>query len=105
DRTRHRGRVVRVQRRVDDVGRHHGRGRIFTLGGDAEGRELETLQFGEGLVYRRQVAVRVDVGVAVAGEVLDAAGHAFAFAALHPGHGDAGRGVWVGAEGALGDHR
>jgi hypothetical protein len=40
---------------------------------------------GQRLVDGRQVAVRIDVGVAVAGEVLDAAGHAFAFAAVHPG--------------------
>jgi hypothetical protein len=69
------------------------------------GANSNCFEFLDRLVDGRQVAVRIDVGVAMAGEVLDAAGHAFRFAARHPGHRQFGRALRIGAERALGDHR
>ncbi|EEF27307.1 conserved hypothetical protein [Ricinus communis] len=63
DAARHGGRIVRVQRRVDDMRGHHGR---RGAAGHAEGRQFQAVQFFHRLVHGRQVAVRVDVGVAVA---------------------------------------
>ena len=103
DGARHRGRIDRVQCGIDDVGRHDRRRRGCRPGGDTERRELEAFQLRARLVHVRQVAVRIDVGVAVAGEVLDAAGHAFALAAFHPGQGKTSCKQWIGAERALGD--
>ncbi len=109
DGVRHRGRVFGVERRVDDVGGHHGRRRrcfsLFALRRHPERRELEAFQLGHRLVDGGQGPVRVDMGVAMPGEVLDAAGHALGFAARHPGQGDARGGNRVGAEGTLGDDR
>ncbi len=108
DGARQRGRMLRVDLRVDDVGRHHGRrrGRVtLRMRERAERAQLERLELGDRLVDRRQRVVRIHVGVAVAGEVLDAAGHAFAQRAAHPGAGQARDGVRILAEAALGDHR
>jgi hypothetical protein len=52
-----------------------------------------------------QVVTRIDVGVAVAGEVLEAAGHALAQRAAHPCACEAGHVARTFAEAALGDHR
>ncbi len=102
DRMRHGGRIDGVQRRIDDVGRHHGRcvGRS-----NPERGEFELFEVGARFVDVRQVAVRIDMRVAMAGEVLDAAGHAFALAAFHPGQRNARRLLGIGAERALGNHR
>ena len=53
----------------------------------------------------RHVVVRVDGGVAVAGKVLGARGHAGGLQAANPGGGMAGDEVRIGAERAHADHR
>ena len=56
------------------------------------------LQLGQAFIDGRQVAVRVDVGVAVAGEVLDAGGHAARLDAVDLRHDVAGDERLVAAE-------
>ncbi len=102
DRSRQRGRVIGVEPRVDDVCGHHRRRLVAQR---TERHELERLQLGQRLVDDRQVEMRIDVRVAVAREVLHAAGDAGPHRAAHPGAGqprDVGR---VFGKAALGDDR
>ena len=105
DLARQRGRVLGIELRVDDVRRHHGRRRLLTRGQGAEGQQLQRLQLGQALVHRRQGVVRIDMGVAMAREMLDAAGHPLAQRAAHPGPGHARHQGRVLAEAALADDR
>lgn len=97
-----RGGALGVELRVDDVRCHQRRcvGRQR-----AKGPQFQRFQLRQRLVHHRQRVVRVLVRVAVAGKVLDAAGHAFGLRALQPGQRQPRHAVGVGAEAAFGDHR
>ena len=99
---RQRGRMIGVELRVDDVGRHHRRRFVLQR---RERQELEGFELGARLVDHRQGQVRVDMGVAVPREMLDAAGDAATQRTAHPGPGQPRDLVRVHGETALGDHR
>ena len=94
--------MLGVELRVDDVRRHH---RWCFVLQSFEGKEFKRFELGARLVDHRQLEVRIDMRVAVAGEVLDAAGHALAQRAAHPRAGQARDIVRVFAEASLGDDR
>ena len=91
-----RGRVV--ERGHEQVARHH---RLDTgLDRGAEGQQ----RGGEVVADRRQLAVRVDGGVAVAGKVLGARGDTLALRARDEGRHVARHELGVGPEAAHSDH-
>lgn len=95
--------MLGVQRGQQDVGAHHGPG----AGGDggAERHQFARLEGGKTGGDTRQIVVRVDGGVAVAGEVLGAGGDAGGLEALDVGGGVPGDQLRIGAEGADADDR
>ncbi|MEM6750724.1 MAG: hypothetical protein AAF612_09665 [Planctomycetota bacterium] len=86
-----------------DVGRHDG-GDAGVDGFDKR-RQLAGLQLVDRVGHAREVVVAVDVGVAVAREVLGARRDALLLHAPDQGRAQLGHAVRVGAERAVADHR